>query len=257
MTTETTETSTPAKKPISIVPLFGAPGAKDIKATPPKLTYRGGPLLTSVTIVTIFWGARWKSDAGLAAIAVKTNDFLKFVVTSPVMDAMAEYSVPGKTIGHGSFAATAFVATPAPTAMVKDSVIRNLLKKNITKAVVPAATPNTLYFVFTPPGTQIVDVKDRSCAQFCGYHNMISAGVYYAAMPYPDCSGCLGGHIPFDALTATVSHELCEAITDPVPGGGWYDDANGEIGDICAWKFKQLGGYNVQLEWSNKANACV
>lgn len=61
-----------------------------------------------------------------------------------------------------------------------------------------------------------------------------------------------------DALTGTSSHELCEAITDPVPGTGWYDDRNGEIGDICAWAFKKLGGHVVQLEWSNAAgkSAC-
>ncbi len=34
-------------------------------------------------------------------------------------------------------------------------------------------------------------------------------------------------------------------------------DANGEIGDICAWQTKTVGSYTVQLEWSNKANACV
>src|SRR5579875_877003 len=78
----------------------------------------------------------------------------------------------------------------------------------------------------------------------------------FAEMPYPGCSPCTGGLAVFDALTATSSHELCEAITDPVPGEGWYDDNNGEIGDICAWKTKQLGGYTVQLEWSNQAQAC-
>ena len=69
--------------------------------------------------------------------------------------------------------------------------------------------------------------------------------------------GCLGGLTDLDALTQTSSHELCEAITDAVPGTGWYDDHNGEIGDICAWKAKKVGGYTVQLEWSNKANNCV
>ena len=76
-------------------------------------------------------------------------------------------------------------------------------------------------------------------------------------MPYPGCTGCEGGLAIPDALTSTSSHELCEAITDPIPGTGWYDDANGEIGDICAWKTKTLGGYVVQLEWSNEAEACV
>jgi hypothetical protein len=61
----------------------------------------------------------------------------------------------------------------------------------------------------------------------------------------------------FDALTGTSSHELCEAITDPVPGSGWYDNANGEIGDICAWNFKKVAGYTVQLEWSNVQGKCV
>jgi hypothetical protein len=50
---------------------------------------------------------------------------------------------------------------------------------------------------------------------------------------------------------------LCEAITDPIPGQGWYDDTNGEIGDICAWQTKKIGNYTVQLEWSNSANRCV
>ena len=51
--------------------------------------------------------------------------------------------------------------------------------------------------------------------------------------------------------------ELCEAVTDPIPGQGWYDDVHGEIGDICAWKTKKLGAYTVQLEWSNNAAACI
>ena len=82
-------------------------------------------------------------------------------------------------------------------------------------------------------------------------------GVFYAAMPYPGCAGCMGGLAVLPALTSTSSHELCEAITDPIPGQGWYDDANGEIGDICAWKTKQLGAYTVQLEWSNTAGNCI
>jgi hypothetical protein len=81
--------------------------------------------------------------------------------------------------------------------------------------------------------------------------------LYYAVMPYPGCSGCAGGLALLDALTSTSSHELCEAITDPVPGEGWYDDQNGEIGDICAWRTRRLGDYTVQLEWSNQQGACV
>ena len=52
------------------------------------------------------------------------------------------------------------------------------------------------------------------------------------------------------------SHELCEVVADPVPEQGWYGDANGEIGDICAWRAKQLGGFTLRLEWSNSVGAC-
>ena len=76
-------------------------------------------------------------------------------------------------------------------------------------------------------------------------------------MPFPGCAGCLGGLSVLKAITGTSSHELCEAITDPVPGTGWYDNANGEIGDICAWTFKTVAGHNVQKEWSNSMNACI
>ena len=60
-----------------------------------------------------------------------------------------------------------------------------------------------------------------------------------------------------DALSSVCSHEVAEAITDPVPGSGWYDDANGEIGDICARQNKRLGAYEVQLPGSTaRTQAC-
>ena len=81
--------------------------------------------------------------------------------------------------------------------------------------------------------------------------------MFYAVLPSPDCRGCSGDRPALEALTITASHELAEAITDPVPGTGWYDDAVGEIGDICAWRTKTVGDYVVQTEWSNAARSCI
>ncbi|WP_317440954.1 hypothetical protein [Streptomyces collinus] len=105
-----------------------------------------------------------------------------------------------------------------------------------------------------PPSNQ---GGSRSCQEFCGYHSDIGGQVFYAVMAYPGCPGCLAELEVLSALTSTSSHELCEAITDPVPGRGWYDEVNGEIGDICAWKTRQLGDFTVQLEWSNTNDRCV
>src|SRR2546429_549030 len=106
-------------------------------------------------------------------------------------------------------------------------------------------------------GVTVVAGSERSCQAFCGYHERSAGGLFYAVVPYPNCAGCLADLQPLDALTSVCSHELAEAITDPVPGQGWYDDSNGEIGDVCAWQNKKLGTYEVQLLWSNRAKACV
>ncbi|HSB76648.1 MAG TPA: hypothetical protein VLC12_13415 [Terriglobales bacterium] len=226
-------------------------------AAGPQLTYRNGPLLTAVEVFVIFWGAAWE-QAPQNAVIPQVNQFFDFVLTSALMDQMAEYSVPGQAIGHGKRTGTLTVTTPAVLSTVHDSAIQQFLQQQLaSNAAVPKPGPNVLYFLFFPPGVKVVQGGSASCQAFCGYHNDISGQTFYAVMPYPNCQGCTGGMTAFDALTTTTSHELCEAITDPVPGQGWYDDANGEIGDICAWKTKKLGKYTVQLEWSNKANDCI
>jgi hypothetical protein len=223
----------------------------------PQLTYRKGPLITAAEVFVIFWGAAWQQAAQSGVIA-QLNQFFDFVLTSAMMDQMAEYSVTGQAIGHGKRTGTITVTTPSVPSTVHDSAIQSFLQQQIAgNSAVPKPGPNVLYFLFFPPGVKVVQGGSASCQAFCGYHNDIGGNIFYAVMPYPNCQGCTGGLAVFDALTSTTSHELCEAITDPVPGQGWYDDANGEIGDICAWKTKKLGNYTVQLEWSNKANACV
>jgi len=221
-----------------------------------QLTYRGGPLLTAVEVVTVFWGAAW-NEATADATAQSLNAFFQFVVTGSYVDQLGEYDTPQQKIGAGRYVATARVTGSAPGANVTDSAIQEMLQAEVARKALPAPTANTVYFAFLPPGVTVVAGSERSCQAFCGYHDRSAGGLYYAVVPYPNCSGCLGNLRSLDALTSVCSHELAEAITDPVPGQGWYDDANGEIGDICAWQNKTLGAYEVQLLWSNRAKACV
>ena len=226
-------------------------------AAPPQahLAYFGGPLLTHVQVYNIFWGKKWSAGPG-AGIATKLNDFYKAILVSPLIDQLAEYSVPSQAIGHGSLIGAKVITANAPVGRVTDTTVRTQLTAWISAHTVPANTPNTLYFIYLDPGIVSIMGGSKSCSSYCGYHDAVGK-VYYAVMPYPSCAGCLGGLAAFDALTGTSSHELCEAITDPVPGAGWYDNHNGEIGDICAWSFKKVAGYTVQLEWSNVQNKCA
>ncbi|MGH9714994.1 MAG: hypothetical protein ACRD5M_16995 [Candidatus Acidiferrales bacterium] len=248
-----------SRHPIRIVPLHrpeaAAPAAAPVAA--PHLTYRNGPLLTNVEVFTIFWGASWQQPPQSGLIA-QMNQFFDFILSSALLDQLGEYSVPGKTIGHGKRIGTTTLITPDPGRSVQDSAIQKMLQQEISSGTnLPKPMPNTLYFVMLPPGVRVLQRGTASCQTFCGYHDATSDNIFYAVMPYPGCPGCTGGLAVFDALTSTTSHELCEAITDPVPGQGWYDDNNGEIGDICAWKTRTLGGYTIQLEWSNRASTCV
>ena len=230
-----------------------------IAAAPPAphLTYRNGPLMTNVEVFTIFWGPGWQ-QAPNSALVTQINQFFDFILTSALIDEMHEYSVPGKKIAHGKRTGSIMIATPKLHPSVSDAALQHMLQHEITtNAAVPKPMPNALYFVYLEPGVKVVQGGAASCQAFCGYHSDISGQIFYAAMPFPGCGGCRGSLTLFDALTTTSSHELCEAITDPVPGQGWYDDQNGEIGDICAWKIKKLGAYTVQLEWSNRAGQCV
>jgi hypothetical protein len=246
---------------IRIVPLHVDPSVLRpldetvVPAATPELTYRGGHLLTSVKVFTVFWGAAWEQQP-LADTVGEINRFFDTILTSELIDQLTEYDVPGQQIGHGSRIGGATVATPVPSAAVTDTQIRSFLQQLISAGTLPAADTQTLYFVYTPPGVAVVQGGSRSCQAFCGYHDNVDAQLFYAVMPYPGCSGCTGTLALFDALTTTSSHELCEAITDAVPGQGWYDDVNGEIGDICAWMTKTVAGYTVQQEWSNAASSC-
>jgi hypothetical protein len=243
--------------PLHVVEEMGRPTAEAAgPAAAPHLTYRNGPLLANVEVFTLFWGAAW--NGAQSAMRTTVNQFFDFVLTSALIDQLVEYNAPKFKIGHGRRTGTVTVTSPAPHHSVSDAALQTFLKAQIaSNAALPKPGPNTLYFIYAPPGVRIIQGGSASCQAFCGYHNDIGGKIFYAVMPFPGCQGCRGNLSAADALTSTSSHELCEAITDAVPGQGWYDDANGEIGDICAWKTKTLGSFCVQLEWSNNAGKCL
>ncbi len=242
---------------IRVVPMALPDELAAAPTSAPKLTYRGGALLASVEVFTTFWGSAWEQGQRAQALT-RIDEFFQFVLSSALIDQLDEYSVPGYKIGHGRLLGTAPVPDMRFGASISDGAIRHRLQHLIlTDKRYPQPSANTLYFIYLPPGVAVVQGGGRSCQVFCGYHDSINGKIFYAVMPWPGCGGCTGSLQPIDALTSTSSHELCEAITDAVPPHGWYDDAHGEIGDICAWKTKQLGGYTVQLEWSNSAGKCI
>jgi hypothetical protein len=147
--------------PIRIVPLhlpteLYRPSAGIAAPPAAELTYRGGPLLESVKVFTIFWGQVWQTNPN-SGLANQINQFFTFVVSSALIDQLAEYSAPGQSIGHGSFIGTVTIIQPALSHSVTDAAIQKTLQQEISSnSSVPKPDTNTLYFIYLPPGTVVV-----------------------------------------------------------------------------------------------------
>src|SRR6266700_3102904 len=110
------------RRPIRVVPMRGigglaAPAARLVAPAAAQLTYRGGPLLTAVEVVTVYWGAAW-NEAAAQATAQSLNAFFQFLASSPYIDQLGEYNTPQQKIGRGRYAGTARVTDTAPGASV-------------------------------------------------------------------------------------------------------------------------------------------
>jgi hypothetical protein len=260
-----TRGATKVTGPRKIVPLVTEVRA-GVAAAPlaaaPHLQYHGGPLLGSVEVIPVFWGAFWTQAAGGAPLVTSLNAFFDFILTSALMDTLQEYSTPGTVIGKGRRISTVIVSssepgTVTPTGrLVTDAEIQQAIQGWIANKTVPSPTANSLYFVYFPPNVTVSFQGSQSCQTFCGYHEHINNSIFYAVEPHITCAGCSFGSI-LDSLTKVSSHELAEAVTDPA-GTGWWDPNTGdEIGDICNTSSTRLGGFLVQNEWSNARAACV
>jgi hypothetical protein len=225
--------------------------------------------------------------------------FYQQVLNSGYVDWLTEYNTnipdfggnPGtnQTIGRGTFVEQV-VITPVNTATsLTDGEIKTELVNQIKAGHLPLPTAdgagnnNTYYAIFFPHGTSISMGGSSSCKPggFCAYHGTIVAGdpvgeIYYGVHPDMQAGsgceiGCGDGPTDFDNFTSVASHEMTETITDCevslAPSNhaaplAWYDDMNGEIGDICNQQHGTIGGgdgqtYTVQKEFSNTANDCI
>jgi hypothetical protein len=228
------------------------------------LVYYGGPVLSNVKVFTVFWNNN-------VAFQSQLNSFYSAVTNSAYFDWLSEYNTPTQNIGRGSLLGSIVDPTPPASTALTNVDIQTELGKLIDAGKVPAPTADTLYMVHFPPGVSIDLDGSGSCVVFCAYHNTFvhnGVNVYYGVMPDQGGS-CAGGCGPdpstFNNLTSVSSHELIESVTDAAvglatvigPPLAWYDQTNGEIGDICNAEQGSIGGYTVQKEWSNKSGACI
>jgi hypothetical protein len=239
-------------EPTSVGSAFGA-GAVS------RVVYQGGPVIGAVRVLPIYWGAAW-STAENTQLAAQLDGFLTFLVTSTLMDMLAEYSTAARPISRGARLASVRIpgSEPGDGAVVTDAQVQQALVDWAANGAIAAPTPNTLYFLYLPPGVVSVDQNGlSSCAQMCSYHGALGTIGYYAVIPYLNCPACMVPSGLFDTLTMCSSHEFCEAVTDPRLDG-WKDPTNNnEIADLCQNQTARINGFLLQAAWSNAQGACA
>jgi len=264
------------------------------------LTYYGGRVVSNIQVVQVLYGTGSYLPQVSTTSSPSMATFYQGVLNSPYVDWLNEYNTniiaaggtagTNQSIGRGSFTAR-YAITPSTAnnhSTIDDSNIENELAAQIQAGNLPlpttdaAGNPNTYYAIFFPHGKTITLGGSASCVAggFCAYHGTIAAipglgEIYYGVHPDMQSgsgceTGCGSAATAFGNYTSVASHELVETITDCevgiaqflAPPLAWYDNANGEIGDICNGQQGSVVGsdgvtYTVQKEFSNLANSCI
>jgi len=235
------------------------PFAESAHGPPPVLVSAGGPVLTAPRTQPIFWSTD-------AAIQAKIEDF----------DAkLGEYDYWGiatAEYGVGYIHGLPSIVTSDPVPTTNDALVAWLAQKldgTHTAEGWPATVdPQTIYSVFLPPGAVLHDPSGDSCQAYGAFHDE-AMGAHGESIVYALMPRCNYGGAPIDDLTASYSHELIEAATDPlVETDLAYGDPDpdnyvmgytpgAETGDYCEYldsAYIRMEGYVVQRTWSNKAS---
>ena len=265
----------PEQRLVHIVPFErGASGVKTTFAPGgAHLTYWGGPVISNVHVVVVFWGTNVDP---VVTTPGTIDQFFADITSSRYYDLLTEYSTvdvtgagtpaasSNQTIGRGQFDSTVTIIPsfcPGPAACtLTDNQIQAELTSQLAAGHLPAPMKDalgiieTFYMIYFPPGVHISLGGAPSCAAggFCAYHSNTSNLVPYGVLPdFGPTSGCqnphCGGGTEFQNITAVTSHEMSEAVTDAQVGSAtvlgpplaWYDPSPpptpdlGEIGDIC------------------------
>jgi hypothetical protein len=275
------------------VALVGA-GPAQSGVEPNLLDRNLGVVVAQPRIVNLFWDNAW--DTRHAAFTVKTlNVFTIRVGSTTYARGLTQYGI-GRPGFIGSFqGARACGPTRAPNVVTTAQVIawtHCMVASPFTgvpKPVVRLPVSNTLYVVYLPRNTTIRDglsvprfqvlgrsfgpfaVDHTACEDYGAYHAFSASTTPYAFAIVPTRCALLRAteDVPAtDLVTLAASHELVEAMTNPLIGAGWINRSlpvqriliEGEASDICDFRGalpRRIFGQLFSAYWSNARGTCV
>lgn len=223
----------------------------------PRVTYHGGPYLRRPRVVTI----TFKGDD--PAIVSRLEQFGSLITrTRWWREVTAGYCAHGECIGEGRPGSPIRLAEVLP-GHVRDVDVEELLARE-AKAGLNSLDAETVLLVYLPAG---VTLSDAFVPRYCdggprAYHRALkfeTSKVAYAVLPR--CGG-------ESELTATASHEILEAATNPDPSSrGFAFERNSASAGFTAAGVEPVdpcglltmnthrtveSGFVVQRAWSNR-----
>lgn len=247
----------------------GTPGSAAIGRALPRIEYQGGPYLSHPRIVTItFEGDGAETVARLRAFG---GTITRSAWWHTATDGYC--APPAGCIGEGHDERHVQLAHVWPAA-VRDVDVAGLLARNVKAGRFDPLDADTLLLVYLPAG---VGLSDAFVPRYCdggprAFHRMLRLGT--ASVPFAVLPRC--GSLA--ALTATASHEVLEAVTNPDPArrgfafrrtsaNAGFTSAGVEPVDPCGIvtvdrHTTEENGFVLQRAWSNRAaargeNPCV
>lgn len=240
------------------------------------LVNNGGPVQTGAAEYNILVNCNDESCWG-GMIGQFEND----LVGSTMMnnDILPQYGAAGTYSNGGDYPAQYQIS-----GQLQDQDIFNILYTVITQNNLPTGYGSEFH-VFLGQGVEECSQSAGGCYSpsntstwaFCAYHGSNDwshiGHVLYSVEPYQDVQGCQVSNLPSpngslqDSTASTLSHETFETITDPdiaANNPAWYNQAKGEIGDLCAPAAGvpsgnvQLGSdtWEIQMEYNNSISDC-
>jgi hypothetical protein len=181
------------------------------------------------------------------------------IITGPWMNILTQYGV----FGAGLFAQASFLESVPKTLTV--SSYEAIFQSCINWGLIPEprnvnnSKSVSIMMVFLDQSVAINGggrILNTPGDQDAGYHDSFTTA---AGNPFIYAFSGFGTDL--DIITAIMSHEFAEMITDPLYNAWTPDNAQHEIGDYCENQYTDITvhgrTWTVQQIWSDVANACV
>jgi len=209
----------------------------------------GGAIIGSVSLQLLFWGSSWAGtpSPGVSNVISAVNSILE----GPYMKSLRQYGV-----SQGSLTGAWIITSPDPPNPFSDDDAHRIISDLIDQGSFPEPDDpggRNLYMLILPANVS----SDQK--------GVIGEHLYDSDYDFPfDFDKAWFGWVThdgtLDSLTATFSHELAEACSDPEGDGIQINPTSStnwnEICDVCC-STARLEGILVQSYWSDHDKACV